>query len=179
METNNKQIKTTCKLMNCPYFIEWNEEHASCTLQDESGYVAKAADSDECMINKLAKIEVDCDVMSVILSRLLPFNVKVDKNGTLYDLYMVGTKKAIIVKPFMSNLETCDICELKPYLRPMSAMTEYEQRMYGTYRSEIICHNDDREMGDFVSWLHEELLDYNGLIEQGRALPAPEGMYKF
>lgn len=59
------------------------------------------------------------------------------------------------------------VCNIKPYLRPMSSMTE-EERKY------LQVHIND----DFVDYCNEHYLDYRGLISMELALRAPEGMYK-
>ena len=67
--------------------------------------------------------------------------------------------------------------EIKPYLRPMSSMTEKEENEY-----QNIVEND----GNWVNLLSQNLmeffnkyhLDYRGLISMGLALKAPEDMYK-
>ena len=64
----------------------------------------------------------------------------------------------------------------KPYLRPMSSMTEEEKEeyhklcdsYYGIYFDSI----------DSIDWLNSHHFDYRGLIPKGLALVAPEGMYK-
>ena len=83
----------------------------------------------------------------------------------------------------------------KPYLRPMSSMTEKEkEEMHnvlspnGTaiYTNEGISMpmNHFGEfvpytfMGQIIKWFNKHNLDYNGLIEKGLALEAPEGMYE-
>lgn len=59
---------------------------------------------------------------------------------------------------------------IEPYLRPMSSMTEEEEKEY---------HNIFRiSMWDSVDWLLAHHFDYRGLIEKGLALEAPEDMYK-
>lgn len=60
---------------------------------------------------------------------------------------------------------------LKPYLRPMSSMTEEENEEY-------IKRNLYGFHWDFVDWCNSKHLDYRGLIEKRLALEAPEGMYK-
>ena len=73
-----------------------------------------------------------------------------------------------------SNIEV-----IKPYLRPMSSMTEEEEEEYWQIRcpqydenGNII--NTDAELFD---WLNAHHFDYRGLIDKGLALEAPKGMY--
>ena len=83
----------------------------------------------------------------------------------------------------------CAGMEIKPYLRPMSSMTDEERK--------IICSMNmlsDIELSDRIN--HQKMyvqnytietfdlfnkhhIDYRGLIPIGLALEAPEGMYKF
>ena len=81
---------------------------------------------------------------------------------------------------------------VKPYLRPMSSMTEEEA-------NELDAISDGRliDGGEYlgvlsqhywtdsfkyillgINWLNAHHFDYRGLIEKGLALEAPEGMYK-
>lgn len=80
--------------------------------------------------------------------------------------------------------------DIRPYLRPMSSMTEEERR----YLLEELGFDEDLENGelnDFGSyvyrsvnvlllfdWLNAHHLDYRGLIPMGLALEAPADMYK-
>lgn len=67
-----------------------------------------------------------------------------------------------------------EIDEFKPYLRPMSDMTDEEIRIY---RSKI-----ERSVGDECYRIYDYLIsihvDFRGLIQKGFALKAPKGMYK-
>ena len=75
----------------------------------------------------------------------------------------------------------------KPYLRPMSSMTEEEKREVSKLG---VCddgafHNDIYDVGTSmeeaftaISWFLERHFDINYLIEKGLALEAPEEMYK-
>ena len=70
---------------------------------------------------------------------------------------------------------------VKPYLRPMSSMTEDEKLKYIT----LTHYNTDdegkpyRELTlDALDWLNEHHFDFRGLIPMGLALEAPENMYK-
>ena len=60
---------------------------------------------------------------------------------------------------------------VRPYLRPMSSMTEKEQYEYNT------AIDNDIEPERIVDWYNLHHFDYRGLIEKGLALEAPEGMY--
>ena len=76
---------------------------------------------------------------------------------------------------------------VKPYLRPMSSMTDEEKENLQSLH-DIIC---DENYGDGYSpsawgaitewedYCNSRHLDYRGLIGKGLALEAPEGMYKF
>ncbi len=67
-----------------------------------------------------------------------------------------------------SNIEV-----IKPYLRPMSSMTEEEKIQY-----QVICESWMNGLRHYdVDWLNAHHFDYRGLIEKGLALEAPEGMY--
>ena len=64
---------------------------------------------------------------------------------------------------------------VKPYLRPLSSMTEEEKEDYNSkfegrdFSWEIYYGSTD--------WLNAHHFDYRGLIEKGLALKATEGMY--
>ena len=83
----------------------------------------------------------------------------------------------------------------KPYLRPMSSMTDEEKKEMkeatcpeGTgYFDEkyLICPMNHfgelisyEFMADILNWLNAHHFDYRGLIEKGLALEAPDDMYK-
>lgn len=75
------------------------------------------------------------------------------------------------------------ITEIKPYLRPMSSMTEEERgefRKVGGVMSYSPQH-DTWAISAFspeaYDWLNKNKFDYRGLIEKGLALEAPEDMY--
>ena len=61
--------------------------------------------------------------------------------------------------------------DFKPYLRPMSSMTEEETDTY----DRLVMSNAPWVVDD---WLNAHHFDYRGLIEKGLALEAPEDMYK-
>lgn len=72
---------------------------------------------------------------------------------------------------------------VKPYLRPMSSLTDEERKEYNDIvKNTIDFYNcpKSEEICFFIipiEWLNKHHFDYRGLIEKGLALEAPEGMY--
>ena len=70
---------------------------------------------------------------------------------------------------------------VKPYLRPMSNMTDEEEKIYSqmwNLQDEYPTDADIQFKIDVFDWLLAHHFDFRGLIEKGLALEAPEGMYK-
>ena len=67
---------------------------------------------------------------------------------------------------------------IKPYLRPMSSMTEEEKKEFDdiTLIHTLWGVQMDR-IPKLIDWLNAHHFDYRGLIEKGLALEVPEGMY--
>jgi hypothetical protein len=57
---------------------------------------------------------------------------------------------------------------IKPYLRPMSSMTEEEENEYYNIEFGFNIHSDR------VDWLNAHHFDYRGLIEKGLAIDVTE-----
>ena len=107
--------------------------------------------------------------------------------------------KPIILTPVViSNLmNATDDLILKPYLRPMSSMTEEEFESLKQYSGleydqlDLASFPNNHKCLDFYlseipayivilvyDWLNAHHFDYRGLIPMGLALEAPEDMYK-
>ena len=63
-----------------------------------------------------------------------------------------------------------DDYEIKPYLRPMSNMTEEEKLMYEGLM--IGTNNNIKYILDVIDWLNAHHFDYRDLIEKGLAIDA-------
>lgn len=114
----------------------------------------------------------------------LPYNLKCEYNGEIYEVLGVAHGRVSVVKPFMSNSKSPLIEEVKPYLFPLSSMTE-EQKKYIDNRwgiNEDFDFEIDPNWGtyvvdlgdviDFINWLIENHFDFNGLIPKDRAIDA-------
>ena len=71
-------------------------------------------------------------------------------------------------------------CDIKPYLRPMSSMTENEVLEYVSLKESIVASDGITyffETYKSIDWLNKKMFDYRGLIEKGLAIEAPTDMY--
>lgn len=110
------------------------------------------------------------------------FGIGLGKLGE-YDLVEINTKKGKVLfgHGLYTDLETC-----KPYLRPMSSMTEEEKielytRAYAPDEMKTLdekLHVIQTNAKNAADFYNEHHLDYRGLIPMGLALEAPEGMYR-
>lgn len=99
-------------------------------------------------------------LLLIDLCARLPYSVKVKCGSEILTLNVNW------LQTFQYHLD-----EIKPYLRPMSSMTEEEKDEY----DRLVMCNASWVVDD---WLLVHHFDYRGLIEKGLALEAPEGMYK-
>lgn len=106
------------------------------------------------------------------------YGVKVDYRGSVftlgYSLYLNNGDTAFEKYPMLYFLEGIE--SVKPYLRPMSSMTEDELNEYENF----ITNEKDNQLrfcNELVFYnIHH--FDYRGLIPKGLALEAPEDMYE-
>ena len=124
--------------------------------------------------------------------------------GVILDYSFIEDKQRIHTKIPLTyrNIGTVALDEwhtneeiFKPYLRPMSSMTEEEKEEFHKLKQfsvTVVMPNDVsllkptyivdlEEDGDGLNhlydWLNAHHFDYRGLIEKGLAIEAPEGMY--
>ena len=86
-------------------------------------------------------------------------------NGPVYTDHGVGNYNEV----FGVALEN-----IKPYLRPMSSMTEEKEKEYHKIVDGFLNFENAPRV---VDWLNEHHFDFRGLIEKGLALEAPDNMY--
>ena len=106
----------------------------------------------------------------------LPYDVQCEVGGLKYGPYTFGGGPHDVEDLMEGRV-------FKPYLRPMSTMTEEEVNEFilisdtmlwlGNNRSTCILSLSLEQM----DWLNAHHFDYRKLIEKGLALEAPEGMY--
>ena len=64
-----------------------------------------------------------------------------------------------------------DLGYVKPYLFPLSSMTEEQKSQYSFFLTRII---DGYDSSLLIDWLNKNHFDYRGLIEKGLAIDATE-----
>ena len=74
-----------------------------------------------------------------------------------------------------------NIDDVKPYLRPMSSMTEEEAKEFAMLPTDFYSDGWLYPIAavNMVDWLIARHFDFRGLIPMGLALEAPADMYKF
>lgn len=108
--------------------------------------------------------------------------------GVICKLSAKDADVSITEKLYLGGLEhfTFGAMDVKPYLRPMSSMTD-EERLYfhrNSARVHILVDEKKIIIKPFYcytihlfDWLNAHHFDFRNLIEKGLALEAPEGMY--
>ena len=132
----------------------------------------------------------DKDLLLRDISARLPYVVQIripsNSGKTFYEATICEiTNRYVCVK---GGGDTCyGYGSFKPYLRPMSSMTEEEFHEYmkftkhswsGIDKSEDCYYVKVTDRAEFIDFLYLHHFDFRGLIEKGLALEAPEGMYK-
>ena len=139
----------------------------------------------------------DKELVLIDLSARLPYGVKCCFRYSIKSKILREADNFVLT-PTLYDIFTCKRFEedyIKPYLRPMSSMTEEEKEelshllpkdwsveidklnnFYFDISPSIFMEID--VFLNIIDWLNAHHFDYRGLIEKGLALEAPEGMYE-
>ena len=110
-------------------------------------------------------------------------------------IYSINTDGYVYFESNDYDVTYCSIDACRLYLRPMSSMTEEEEKeyksffrigeytcggsLYGEEYEYIDADSDDiSQPTSLIDWLNAHHFDYRGLIKKGLALEAPNDMYK-
>ena len=115
----------------------------------------------------------------------LPYGIKVRLEGKPRIVF--GVQETLVIVRARNEKggwewDEYDIEEwnIKPYLRPMSSMTEEEREEFENFLEGIVDgveRWDKPDLCEEYDWLNKNHFDYRGLIPMGLALEAAEGMY--
>lgn len=136
-------------------------------------------------------------LLLIDLCARLPYGIKCQYNcivpGVMEICNAVGELQGIVpfdnTIGFMIDLHRVNALydNIRPYLRPLSSMTEEECKELGELPVTIENVGETLPNAPYyievarpeqIDWLNVHHFDFRGLIEKGLALEAPEGMYK-
>ena len=103
----------------------------------------------------------------------LPYHTIVSTGEENLELVKVDILNGLVYVFSESFLEF-DAFEIKPYLRPMSSMTDAEKKELWELLKKLGMISDVKRL----DWLLSKGFDVRNLIEKGLALEAPKDMYK-
>ena len=110
----------------------------------------------------------DKELLLKDLCARLPYGVKYECS----DIKNIWKLNAILTKRqddgvFLDIYNHLDLC--KPYLFPISSMTEEQKSQYSFFLTRII---DGYDSSLLIDWLNKNHFDYRGLIPKGLAIDA-------
>ena len=88
---------------------------------------------------------------------------KYDENDNICD--------AVCYTNFLGNGSSIDIEHFKPYLFPLSSMTEEQKQEY-QYITERWMYDSSYSISDSIDWLNKNHFDYRNLIDKNLAIDA-------
>lgn len=101
------------------------------------------------------------------------FNANDEEPFAIYYNEKLSSASNSFIGSFSHNID-----KIRPYLRPMSSMTEEEKEELNCLCYHNIDVQDERicgyicadEMYDVIDWLNKKMFDYRGLISMGLAI---------
>ena len=107
----------------------------------------------------------------------LPYGVRYRHftwNDEYGETYIAAQIYSINTDGYVKNChddETVYIDNVRPYLFPLSSMTEEQKKEY-QYITERWMYDPAYSISDSIDWLNKHHFDYRGLIEKGLAIDA-------
>lgn len=115
----------------------------------------------------------DKELLLKDLCARLPHKIKFLRESWNYEsdqeLSVIESLEDIDKDGYINNTKVYKVEDIKPYLFPLSSMTEEEKLMY---EGLMIGTDNISYMLDVIDWLNSHHFDYRGLIEKGLAIDA-------
>ena len=116
----------------------------------------------------------DIDLLIQDISSRLPYGVKVQYEDNIFDIDYISPMYEEVKLNIADNY-TIGVYEIKPYLFPLSSMTEEQRKEYHN-----LCSVGTDEFGDIIyfdtyesiDYLNKNKFDYRYLIPMGLAIDA-------
>ena len=116
----------------------------------------------------------DKELLLKDLCARLPYEVIVDYSYNAFDGRTHGQECILdcdLLDTFISPRLDEEGEYIKPYLFPLSSMTEEQKKEY-QYITERWMYDSSYSISDSIDWLNKNHFDYRGLIEKGLAIDA-------
>lgn len=111
----------------------------------------------------------------------LPYGVKFLRESWNYEwdqeMSVIEVLEDVDKDGYINNAKVYNVEDIKPFLRPMSSMTDEEHEEYRKYVKEVNGFTYNINCSDLIDWFNRKMFDYRGLIPKGLALEAKDGMY--
>ena len=113
----------------------------------------------------------DKELLLKDLCTRLPYGVKIEFTWWVMDegTYINATLEPDHIEQLLNNEDS--ITEIKPYLFPLSSMTEEQKKEY-QYITERWMYDSSYSISDSIDWLNKNHFDYRGLIPMRLAIDA-------
>ena len=113
----------------------------------------------------------DKELLLKDLCARLPYGVKIELTWWVMDegTYINATLEPDHIEQLLNNEDR--ITEIKPYLFPLSSMTEEQKKEY-QYITERWMYDSSYSISDSIDWLNKNHFDYRGLIPMGLSIDA-------
>lgn len=148
------------------------------TMQMENGIMNTTREDKELLLKYL------CTALSYKIIIDYSYNGFKIHKGNYVSCIKQGSKCLLdcdLLDVFMSPRQNEEGEYIKPYLRPLSSMTEKEVEEFVNLQEDFFKYCKNQYVGVLtiaaLDWLNTHHFDYRNLIEKGLALEAPEGMY--
>lgn len=121
------------------------------------------------------------DLLLKDLCARLPYGVKIDNMGEPSMLASINHQYRIIVKTAeidenssfnLPKLDVLEIEDVRPYLFPLSSMTEEQKEEYVSLQQRVIYNSRglvNLDVMEYTDWCYKHHIDINGLIPMGLA----------
>ena len=118
---------------------------------------------------ELVMTQEDKELLLRDLCARVPYGVKVQYMNNIFVIDYVSSYEE--VKLDIPDNYTVGISEVKPYLFPLSSMTEKQKKEY-QYITERWMYDPSYSISDSTDWLNKNHFDYRGLIKKDLAIDA-------
>ena len=121
-------------------------------------------------------IQEDKELLLRDLCGRLPYGVKVLFENKVFSVDYISAIYEEIHLDIPDNY-TVDISDIKPYLFPMSSMTDGEKEEYCQLQQRVIYNSKgpvNEDVTKYINWCYKKHLDINNLIPIGLAIDATD-----